>query len=379
MFKIQQPKYILMQSKTVIISDLEGPWSLADHAYESLKLIPNGAEIYRKLSSYDDYMYLVRKRAGYEPGNTLVLMAPFLIAQGITENDLMCVAAENQQTVGCAGESLSLLAECGHTAYLISTSYSQYVDFMASVLGIPYEMTRSTQFPLDILSAGIAEDEKQWVRETAGKIAGLPELSISPYSSDERMSEDDIYSTDRMGEFFWEYLPKTGFSRVFEEVRPLGGKRKTDAALSIMEKECIPYENAVFVGDSITDAHMLREARERGGLAVSFNGNEFCLGECDIAIVSRTATPSAVICDIYSKAGRDDLESIVCDWGIESLREACDHGMLDRRLFAAIAKESLESCCFPEAYVVEVSDFSGILERSIGMRKSIRGGAGCLS
>ena len=70
-----------------IPTDLEGPWVTNDHAYEVAKLLNDfglskkfGENLFEILSAYDDYLYFTEKRECYNPGSTLALIAPFLLA-----------------------------------------------------------------------------------------------------------------------------------------------------------------------------------------------------------------------------------------------------------------------------------------------------------
>lgn len=363
--------------ETIIFSDLEGPWSLADHAYECMKLAPGGGGLYKKLSAYDDYLYFVRKKTGYEPGSTLSLITPFLIANNIRESDIKKVARHNTSTVGKASETVKILSDLGYAIYIASTSYHQYVDHKSGVLGIPPCRTFSTYFPIDSFSGIVKRSDKEWAKEWANKILELPDFTISETTREDDLTEDETYTLDVLDDFFWSELPKTSFQAPMEGISTIGGKKKTDAMLSVMEYEGKDYENMIAVGDSITDSHMLREAKKNGGLAVSFNGNGFCLKEADIAVISDNAVPTAVICEIYENAGRDELESVIGNWGIEALLEASDQGSMDSRIFGLIAEESAKTGHFPSVFLTD-NDFEKILGESTAMRRRLRGEAGYL-
>ena len=76
----------------IIFFDLEGPLSPQDNAYEVMKLIGDeGARIFEAISKYDDILAL-EGREGYEPGDTLALIIPFLMLHGITEEDIKRVS-----------------------------------------------------------------------------------------------------------------------------------------------------------------------------------------------------------------------------------------------------------------------------------------------
>ena len=61
-----------------IFFDLEGPISPQDNAYEVLGLAKDGERVFEVISKYDDILTL-EGREGYEPGDTLKLIVPFLL------------------------------------------------------------------------------------------------------------------------------------------------------------------------------------------------------------------------------------------------------------------------------------------------------------
>ena len=83
----------------VICFDLEGPLSPQDNAYELMKLFPGGGRVFEVISRYDDLLTL-EGRIDYEPGDTLALIAPFLVYHRITEEDVNTLARKATLTNG---------------------------------------------------------------------------------------------------------------------------------------------------------------------------------------------------------------------------------------------------------------------------------------
>ncbi len=102
-------------------------------------------------------------------------------------------------------------------------------------------------------------------------------------------------------------------------------------------------EFPVAIGDSISDYKMFEAARELGGVAVAFNGNEYALRHADVAIVSPTAMSEAIVVEMLLERG-----------SIENFPE-------------------IEGT---EIYIMEKSDFEEVLEKSKRMRVRLRGLAG---
>jgi len=86
----------------IIFFDMEGPLSIQDNAYELMKLFPNGGQVFEVISRYDDLL-AIEEREGYEPGDTLALIVPFLVHHGITDEDISGL------TEGAPGELADIL------------------------------------------------------------------------------------------------------------------------------------------------------------------------------------------------------------------------------------------------------------------------------
>ena len=119
-----------------ICSYLEGPLSLQVNAYEVMKLIGDeGARIFERISRYDDLLTL-QGRAGYEPGDTLALIVPFLLVHDITEADFRRVSARTKIVDGATTLFRQLQADSWEI-YIISTSYEQPAHPIGRQLGVP--------------------------------------------------------------------------------------------------------------------------------------------------------------------------------------------------------------------------------------------------
>ena len=68
-------------------TDCEGPLALNDNAFELCRefIKPDGARFFQQVSRYEDYLADVLKKPGYQAGDTLKLILPFLKAHGLTE------------------------------------------------------------------------------------------------------------------------------------------------------------------------------------------------------------------------------------------------------------------------------------------------------
>jgi energy-converting hydrogenase A subunit R len=358
------------------ISDWEGPWVIADHAFEVAKKgIWNGEKLFSIISEYDDYLAYIRKKVGYEPGDTLALIAPFLIAYNVHSGFLLEVAKENANFIDGALEAIRVLEKIGHPIKIISTSYCQYVYYTTALAGIPKTNVRCTMFEIDKYIRKIIDEDKKFVREKVKQITGYPKLGISPTLSENQLNSTVREAIRELDCFFWDELPNTGFKEVLEEVKPLGGYRKYQALLDFSKDQNEDLSACVVIGDSITDWVMLKNVKEAGGLAISFNGNEYAVRNSNVALISDTCLITPIIIDLFMKKGLSAVKELTKNWTYENLRKAVRNQWINSFLFENLIKRVNRKTKveFPLAVWIDEQNLEETVRKSMEMRKKVRG------
>ncbi len=264
----------------MICFDLEGPLSPQDNAYEVMSLSENGRRVFEALSEYDDFLSL-ENRPGYEPGDTLKLIVPFLKYYGIAEDDIK-VVSEGAVLVQGMKDVVEWLRSQGEQVRIISTSYEQHAHTVGRRLGVSEEEIASTRLELGgqnldpHLRSALAGIEKKVLNE------GL--------SSDVRVMLEELYFGSGL------------FEQIGVEV--VGGQRKVDALLGFARAVGEDISRVVAVGDSITDYKMLREVSRGGGLAIAFNANKYCLPYADVAIATQDGRAILPLIEAFMDAGK---------------------------------------------------------------------------
>lgn len=313
-----------------LFTDWEGPWILTDIAYELSLAMFNNREFFERLSQYDDYLAYVERREGYQAGDTLKLLAPFLVAADLSVEEIEKISEQTASFVGDAEKAMAHLQGSFHPV-VISTSYTTYLTKTASMIGVRGYL-HGTEFNPEKYE--IDEGWKRWLLEKVDEISCLNDIDIS---------EPDRKAVDYLNRLFWEEMRETPFWQVMQDVAVVGSRRKREIAESYGEK-CV-----IAIGDSISDIEMFDYARENSGLAMSFNGNEFALRHANLAVISDSAIVEAVIAMEFARRGWEGVMDV-----IES-----GHDMLDGVSW--------------EAHTEIDED---IVEKSIKMRKRLRGKAG---
>ena len=281
---------------SVICFDLEGPLATQDNAYELMKLFPDGGRIFEVISRYDDLL-TIASRVGYEPGDTLALIAPFLVCHGIKEHDISALARKSTLTPG-AISLIPRLNTQGWKIFCISTSYEQYAKRVANRLGIFSQNVASTSFPLDKFSRELSREDSHFLDTLEKDILN-------------KQSMDDDWIKKRLDRFYWKELPSTGLGRLIKQVQPVGGQRKVEALRRFAEAQEQPLSNWVAVGDSITDFKMLQAVDQAGGLAIAFNSNEYALPYATIGLASTHLDDLKPVLETWKKGKRAAVEKLV--------------------------------------------------------------------
>jgi energy-converting hydrogenase A subunit R len=105
---------------------------------------------------------------------------------------------------------------------------------------------------------------------------------------------------------------------------------------------------------------------DSGGLAMSFNGSEFAVHGCNIAVLSRDCTVAAVLVQEFYNEGIEAVFDLVGNWNRETLKKAdCPDRCLMDAMIAANPKK------LPEVYIINNSNVKDIAEKSNAYRKKL--------
>jgi energy-converting hydrogenase A subunit R len=340
-------------SPRIFVTDCEGPLTKNDNAQEvAERFLPDGAEFFARLSRYDDFLADVAHRPGYNAGDTLRLLPPFLRAFEVSDEEVEQFGAEGVLLVPGALKLLDRVRGL-LPAYIISTSYTPYLEALSAVTGFPLANVRCTEVSLD--QWDMPKDEKAWLREEAGRILTRPVLTIP----DGATSVEDLAPVDRetvveLEELFWVQMQGRVSGRMLDHVRPVGGAMKLAALEEIMATEGAERADVMYVGDSITDVPPLAAVQSWGGVALSFNGNGYALAAAEFAAAGPDAEVTALLAAAFARGGRDAVLDEARHWpqpkkGVPATGKA-------RTRVGIVAEE-------PEA----------LAEASAAMRRSVRG------
>lgn len=292
-------------STFIYVTDCEGPVVKNDNAYElSERFLENGGKLFSVLSAFDDYLGLFCNIEDYAYGSTLKYIVPFFLEAGLKDDDLRSFSKESIVLTKDVIETLKALKSLSKI-YMISTSYEHFIDEVSSLLGLERERVFCTRLSLD--SYELSNYERSFFSETKKKILSMPELRWDP---DGNLLGESKETFEFLKRLFFEEIPKFRIQKFLQNIKPVGGKEKARFLREIVERENVPYENVIYVGDSITDTDAFDLLRAKGGLTVSFNGNRYAVHKAEYVLVSETSKPLLEIVTEYIKGGKEALEGI---------------------------------------------------------------------
>lgn len=339
-------------SKKIFITDCEGPLSINDNAFELAgHFIPQGEDFFSKVSKYDDFLVDEIKRPGYNAGDTLKLIIPFLIAYGVSNQKIINYSRENVLMVPGAKETITLLKDM-MPSFIVSTSYGQYINALCDLTGFPFENTYYTKADLDKHHISTIEKER---------IMQIKDIIVAGA---------DFETMDRT---FFEEIPQMKIGHILPEIKTVGGSGKKLAVEDILERTNVSPSSVMYVGDSITDVEALKFIKNNKGVSVSFNGNEFALNSAEIAIISPHTITTSILADLHSKFNSDYVKQFVDGFSIDPERALFNFRVSFELLDEFKKVFGSEDFELPVMEIITDQNREELIEKSMKCRKKIRG------
>lgn len=352
--------------RRLFVSDCEGPISKNDNAFElTSHFIPSGDRLFTVISRYDDVLADLVRKPGYEAGETLKLVLPFLKAYDVKDEQIESFSRRSLTLISNVQDTLRHVRKLA-PAFIVSTSYEHYVRALCRFLHFPFENTRCTRVSID--KYRMKERERKELKKLANEISHMPAFDIPRAASSlEDLQAEARLIVDRLDQIFWTQIASMDIGRVFSEVSTVGGIGKVKAVEEIVGSQSATLEEVMYVGDSITDCEALKLVRSGGGLTVSFNGNEYAVKNAEVAILSESSLVTAVIADVFLRFGKLATLELVQRWSKKALKESSvDHTLLDL-LFSTYPGR------LPKAKIITDQNMEILSSESNRFRKKVRG------
>ena len=368
-----------MKQKNVCCFDLEGPISVIDFAADIGRMLSKKPELnlqeydmgefFFMISNYDDYIIDIPgvkenlNIPDYQPGDTLRIMAPLYVAC-FSDNELIDLAKQNLGLLPGCKELMSILHE-NWDVFVISTSYTQFAHNVTTVLDIPKDHVYCTDLHVKGLKDGLTN-----INDT---VDTLVRIIFQKYLDNNKNLDSVI---DDLNDFFWKG-PETDYIKVMNQVKVRGGKRKELAVEDISKRTSTPISNMIALGDSITDINMLQRLKDDGGIAVSFNGNDFTISRATVAVT----TPNNLgVLPLFE--AKDNIQEFLDKWESEyDIFKDNPKDIPDGLISEKVKKLFVQNDFIPEIDNLtnkSKDQLKAIIDRQKRMRKLVRGWAGKL-
>ena len=294
--------------------------------------IRNGARFFDAVSRYEDLNTFVLERDETKSHQTMKMIIPFLKAFGMTDRFAYDLARDSLQIIPGADGTAAYLRRLLPT-FIASSSFEHHMMAVSDALDFPMDSITCTNVEFDSAENDRLEDKK--LRELANKIASvrLPKTMYT-VSESEFLDEDDEVLVTELDSIFNDILPGMEAYKSFKDVLAIGLNEKAYALLEIRKKTEIEFNSTAYIGSGINDYQALDLVRDSDGLAISFNGSEYAVRGCNIAVMSNNTIVLDVLVGEFYNEGIQAVFDMVDNWNREYLTDCkcSDRNLLDRML-----------------------------------------------
>ena len=330
------------------------------------RFIGDGGHFFDIISRYDSLCAYVLDREDGRTGNTMKMIAPFLKAYGATD----------LQVHNTSAESLELMPKAGHTmryalnvmpTFITTGLYEHDVMNICEALEIPMGNLTCTDLSLD--SHDMPRQEARVLREKISEISALrlPRIEY-PLNVPMELDELDVRMLKVMDEIGETVNSLDSAGTIMRSMSSIGSNEKAYTLLEIRRRTSIELDGTAYIGSDTSDYQAMELVNESGGLALSFNGEDFAVRGSNIAVLSNDCTVAAVILQEFYNSGIEGVLDLAENWNMDYIES---RSFSDPYLVEAMLRENPKK--LPEVYAVNKGNVDEIAKKSAAYRKKILG------
>lgn len=320
------------------------------------KYIRDGDRFYDLVSRYEEIVSYVLNRDG-RSGNVMREIPPFLKAFGATDYGVLQTCKESLRLMPQAEHVMNYLTDTLPT-FVLTTQYEHQVLALSDALDLPVSVFKNSTLCLD--DYDMKRPEGRSIREYAGTITALRmPRNIYRLNTPVAMDADDSKMITILDNIMDSKLKNTESGSLMDASLPLGSNEKAYSLLDIRKRTMIDFDGTAYIGGDMNDYQAMDLVRDGSGLALSFNGSEFAVHGCNVAVMSRDCTAAAVLVAEFYNEGIEAVFDLISNWDRETLRK---RDCPDRRLMNAMLAANPRK--LPEAHIVDQDNVTEIAEKS---------------
>lgn len=317
----------------VLVSNCHGFITRNDNARDLCgRFIRNGERLFDVLSRYDDLQINALSREEGAAGSALKMAVPFLKTGGVTDQGALTFSRGDLELVPGADRAMRYLSGLLPT-FVTTGSYEHHMMCACDAVGYPMSNVVCTQVSFDSVELG--RQEARELRAIANRISSM-KVPRELYTVTEAKSlvDGDAEIITELDAVFQDRIPEMDVAESLKGVGSVGSNEKAYALLEIRRKTGIGFESTAYVGGDASDYQAMDLVRDSSGLSLSFNGGEYAVRGCNVAVMSPDATPAAVLAAEFYSEGIEAVYEMVDNWDRERLesRPCSDRHLMDAML-----------------------------------------------
>lgn len=330
------------------------------------RFIRNGGHFYDVLRRYDELTAYVLGREEATGASCIQWAIPFLKAFGATDHLMHQYSKETMELMPNAARTMNYISKILPT-FITSSMYEHTMMEVMESLDAPLCETFCSKAEMDQAEFGRAESRK--IREMAQEIASLriPKVEYK-LNVPMEVHADDIKIIRTLDDILQERIPQLSAMNLMESLTIVTAHKKAYQLLDIRRQTSIDLDSTFYIGGEQSDYQAMDLVRDSGGMAVAFNGSEYAVRGCNIAILSKESTVGAVFAAEFYDKGLQAVLDLASNWERKYLKNADVH---DVNLMQAMLKENPRK--LPEVYIVDRKNVDEISEKSDAYRKKLLG------
>ncbi len=316
----------LIMSCNGILSSNDFLGDLCGHA------VRNGRRFYDVVTRYSNITANALGRTDNKYGSVAKMIIPFLKAFGVTDYSAYQDAKKDLVLMPGADDFVRYVSGL-MPAFINTSAFEHHVMALCDAVDIPNSNIGCTRVDFDTDEAD--KQECRTLREYANKISSLRvPKTIYTFCRGEVLSDEDTEIVNVLDGIFQDEMPKMEIYKTYKDVAAMSTESKSYAALEIRRSTSIELDSTAYIGSSATDRMIMELTKNNGGLSISFNGCEYAVRSCNVAIMCNDNIVNSVLAAEFYDKGIESVSEMIDNWDRKYLKKCscADRNLMDEML-----------------------------------------------